>query len=89
MELNKTQEYAAEIASRSEVQKVVRALRRLEKIWPHDQPIKVMSMGKNFHLFAIRAGGDMTIQKEGPMGWGIDPDLSIETFAIPHDGGDW
>lgn len=63
--------------------RAIRALRRLEKIWPQT-------------LWLFSAGGTLNVmRKKGNLehallsNWGQDPDYSETTVGIENDGGDW
>lgn len=66
-----------------EVQRLVRQLRRMKAHWP--KGVWLYATGNSLHLMATHADGSRTI----PGNTGMDPDLSIEAFQIPNDGGDW
>ena len=66
-----------------EERRAIRALRRLEKIWPRS-------------LWLFSASGSLRVMKNGDdgerlmtHGGGVDPNGVVEKIDIPSDGGDW
>jgi hypothetical protein len=68
--------------SEKDIQRVTRALRKLERSWP-----------KGLWLFAT--GNGLSLMREHADGsrhnrtGGMDQDLEIASFNIKNDGGDW
>ena len=68
-----------------EEEKAIRALKRLEKIWPGT-------------LWLYSTSGSLNVMKSGENGeqvhtpgsnGGVDPEYMITTIGINNDGGDW
>lgn len=80
---NEAQEAAKKASKRQDVQKLIRALRRIERSWP--KGVWIYATGSaSLHLMAAAPDGKFTED-----GGGMDQDAEVHTFQIPNDGGDW
>jgi len=71
------------IDKEAEEKRVIRALKRLEKIWP--EGLWLFSANGTLNLMRTHPDGSRNIPGEE----GMDPSLKIQSFKIQNDGGDW
>lgn len=82
-------EAAYRAAASSKVQKLIRRLKQIQGEWPTEEKVWLFCTGNSIYLMATHPDGSRHDHNAAGVSPGMDPDLEIASFRIPHDGGDW
>ena len=87
--MSEAKEAVQQALENPDVQRIIRALHRLEKSWPEEARVWLFSAGGSLHLMATKSDGAREVGGVCAMSENMDPDLIIHSFNIPNEGGDW